>query len=219
MSKRGKTEYECKCEYVIKGKGKEKKMVVRFNRIVTVPHCYPSVVRNTLETSIKVSVGVEVKFIVNIKGASAIVRGGAKVDTTPRTEVTAVVTGSAAMTMVLDTVVETMGGAGGSVSLVDVREAMSPRRGNVDMRATRGSGTRDRRKSRTRTNTRTSSRGITMSLLMTPFSAVVARAMEGGPESLQWMRSLRTRMRRMRVRGTRGQGGRGRRMGRRRDGG
>jgi len=85
MSKREKTEYECKCECVIKGKGKEKKMVVRFNRIVTVPHCYPSVVRNTLETSIKVSVGVEVKFIVIIKGASVVVRGGAKVDTLPGT--------------------------------------------------------------------------------------------------------------------------------------
>ena len=35
MSKRGKTEYECKCECVIKGKGKEKKMIVRFHRIVT----------------------------------------------------------------------------------------------------------------------------------------------------------------------------------------
>ena len=175
------------------GREREKKMVVRFNRIVTVPHCYPSVVRNTLETSIKVSIGVEVKFIVVIKGASVVVRGGAKVDTTPRTEVTAVVTGSAAMTMVLDTVVETMGGAGGSVSLVDVREAMSPGRGNVDMRTTRRSGTRDGRESRTRTDTRTSSRGVTMALLMTPFSAVVARAMKGGPKGLRWMRGLRAR--------------------------
>src|SRR5882724_13127439 len=101
MSKRGRTEYECKCICVIRGSKRKKKMVVRFNRIVTVPHCYPSVVHNTLETSIKVSVGVEVKFIIIIKGASVVVRGGAKVDTTPRTEVAAIVTGSAAMTMVL----------------------------------------------------------------------------------------------------------------------
>src|SRR5882724_3966015 len=133
MGKRRKTEYECKCECVIKGKEKEKKMVVRLNRIVTVPHCYPSVVRNTLETSIEISIGVEVEFIVNIKGTSAIVRGGAKIDTTPRTKMTAIVTGSAAMTMVLDTVVETMGSAGYSISLIDVREAVSPRRGDVDM--------------------------------------------------------------------------------------
>ena len=96
MSKRGKTEYECKCECVIKGKGEEKKMVVRFNRIVTVPHCYPSVVRNTLEISIEIGVGIKVKFIVNAKGTRASVRSGTKVDTTPRTEVTTVVTGGAA---------------------------------------------------------------------------------------------------------------------------
>ena len=35
MNKRGRTEYECKCECVIEGKGEEKKMVVRLNRIVT----------------------------------------------------------------------------------------------------------------------------------------------------------------------------------------
>ena len=108
-------------------------MIVRLNQIVTVPHCYPSVVPNTLETSIEVRIRVEVKFIVNIKGTSAIVRGGAKVNTTPRTEMTAIVTGSAAMAMVLDTVVKTMGSAGCSVSLIDVREAVSPRRGDVDM--------------------------------------------------------------------------------------
>ena len=35
MSKRRKIEYKCKCECVIKRKGKEKEMVVRFNQIVT----------------------------------------------------------------------------------------------------------------------------------------------------------------------------------------
>src|SRR5882724_7735305 len=128
MSKRRRTEYKRKCECVIKGNGKEKKMVVRLNRIVTVPHCYSSVVLNTLEISVEVGVRVEVKFIVNIKGTSAAMRSSAKVDTTARAEVTAIITGGAAA-MVLDTVVEAMGGVGCSVSLIDVREVMSSRRG------------------------------------------------------------------------------------------
>jgi len=193
MSKRRRMEYECKCMCVIKGKEKKKKMVVRFNRIVTVPHCYPSVVRNTLEISIEIRIRVEVKFIVNIKGTSTAVRSSAKVDTTARAEVTVIITGGTAMAMVLDTVVKTMGGAGCSVSLIDVREAMSLRGGNVDMGAMRRSGTRDWRESRTRADTRTSSRSVTMTSLMPPFSAVVTRAMEGGPERLRWMRGLRTR--------------------------
>ena len=168
-------------------------MIVRFNRIVTVPHCYLSVVLNTLEITVEVSVRVEVKFIINVEGASAVVRSSAKIDTTSRTEVTAIVTGCAAMAMVLDTVVKTMGCAGRSVSLIDVREAVSSRGGNVDVGMTRRSGTRDGREARTRADTRTSSRSVTMMLLMPPFSAVVTRAMEGGPERLQWMRVLRTR--------------------------
>ena len=123
MSKRRRTEYECKCICVIKGKEKKKKMVVRFNQIVTVPHCYPSVVRNTLEISIKVSIGVEVKFIVNAKGTRALVRGSAKVNVTPRAKVTMIVTSGVA-TMSAGTIVESMRGTGDSVSLIDVREVM-----------------------------------------------------------------------------------------------
>jgi len=45
-----------------------------------------------------------------------------------------------------DAVVETMGGVTGSVSLIDFREAMSMRRGDVDVGAMRRSGSRGRGK-------------------------------------------------------------------------
>src|SRR5882724_4564721 len=90
-------------------KGKEKKMVVRFNRIVTVPHCYPSVVLNTLEISIEVSVRVEVQFIVTGEGTCLAMRGGTEIDRTSRTEVTPIVT-SDATAMSSNAVVKTMGG-------------------------------------------------------------------------------------------------------------
>src|SRR5882724_5816206 len=122
MRKQRKTEYKCKCECVIRGRGKEKKMIVRFNRIVTVPHCYPSVVLNTLETSIEVSVGVEVKFIVTGKGTRVAVGGGTEINHTPRTEVTSIVTGNTGA-MGSDTVFETMRGTTDSTSLIDFRKA------------------------------------------------------------------------------------------------
>ena len=157
---------------------------------MTVPRCYPSVVPNTLEVSIEISVRVEVKFIINAKGTRAVMRGGSKVDMTPRTEVTAVITGGAIMMVVLDTVIETMGSAGCSVSLIDIREAICTRRSDVDMGATRGSGSRDRRELRTRTNVRTSRRGVTVTLFMTPLSAVVAGAVKGRPKRLRRMGCL-----------------------------
>ena len=139
MSKWGRTEYECKCEYVIKGREKKKKLVVRY-RIVTVPHCYPSVVRNTLEITIKIGIRIKVQFIVNVEGTHVMMRGGSKVNVTPRTEVTMIVTGGAAAAMGLDTVVKTMRGVGGSISLIDVRKAMCTRRGDVheERRCARG---------------------------------------------------------------------------------
>ena len=183
MSKRGKMEYKCKCEYVIKGKRKEKKMVVRFNRIVTVPHCYPSVVLNTLETSIEVSVWIKVKFIVTGEGTCVAVRSSTEIDRTTGTEVTSIVTSDMA-TMSSDAVVEAKGRAADSVPLIDFREAMSTRGGDVNLGTMRGSGSRDRGKTGTGSDTRTSSRSITMTLFMTPFATVVTRAMEGGPKIL-----------------------------------
>ena len=153
MSKRGKTEYVHKCECVIRGRGKKKKLIVQLHQIVTVPHCYPSVVLNTLEISIEVSVRIEVQFIVNTKGTHAVMRGSTKVNATPRTKVTAIVTGGAMVAMGLDAVVKAMRGTGCSISLIDVREAMCSRRGYMDMRTMRGSRSRSRRESRTRSNT------------------------------------------------------------------
>ena len=122
---------------------------------MTVPHCYLSVVCNTLEISIEVSVGVKVQFIVNVKGTCAMMRGGVKVNAATQTEVTEIVTCSAA-TMSVGTIVKMMGGVGGSVSLIDVREAMGTRGGDVDIGAMRGSGSRNRRESGTWSDTRTS---------------------------------------------------------------
>ena len=191
MSKRKRTEYKCKCKCIIKGKGKEKKMVVRLNRIVTVPHCYPSVVRNTLEISIKVCVWIKVKFIITGEGTRAAVRSGTEINCTSRTEVTPIVTGNSG-TMGSNTVVEPMRSAMDSVSLIDFREAMSTRGRDVDMRTMRGSGTRYGRKTRTRSDARTSGRGVTVTSFMTPFSTVVTRTMEGGPKRCGWMGCLWT---------------------------
>jgi len=123
MSKRGRAEYECKCECIIKGRENKKKLIVRLHRIVTVPHCYPSVVLNTLEISIEVGVGVEVKFIVTGKGTRVAVRGSTEVNCTSRAKVTSIITCDTRM-MGADAVFKTMGGAMDSVSLIDFREAM-----------------------------------------------------------------------------------------------
>jgi len=173
MSKRGRTEDEGKCKGVIKGSRRKKKMVVRLHRIVTVPHCYPSVVLNTLETSIEVGIGVEVKFIVTGKGTRVAVGGGTEINHTPRTEVTSIVTGNTGA-MGLDTVFEMMGGATGSVSLIDFREAMSMRRRDVNMWSMGRSRSRDRGKTGTGSYARTSSRSVAMTTFMTPFTTVVA---------------------------------------------
>ena len=151
---------------------------------MTVPHYYPSVVLNTLEIAIEIGVRVEVQFIINVKGTHAVMRGGSKVNVTPRTKVTTIVTGGVALVVGLDAVVKTVGGMGGSVSLIDVREVMCSRRGDMDMRTMRGSRSRSRGKARTRSNTRTTGRGVTLTLFMTPFPAVVASAMKGGPKRL-----------------------------------
>src|SRR5882724_11912902 len=151
MSKRGRMEYECKCKCVIRGKEKEKKMVVRFNRIVTVPHCYPSVVLNTLEISIEVSVRVKVQFVITGKGTRVAMRGGTEIYCTSRTEVTPIVTSDAAA-MSSNAIVETMGCVSESVSLVDIREAVGTRGRDVDVGAMRGSGSRDWGKTGTRPN-------------------------------------------------------------------
>src|SRR5882724_7730115 len=216
MSKRRKTEYKCKCECVIRGRGKEKKMVVRFNRIVTVPHCYPSVVLNTLEISIEVSVRIEVQFIITGEGTRVAMRGGTEIYCTSRTEVTPIVTGNAAA-MSSNAVFKTMGRASDSVSLVDFGKTMSTRGGDVDVGTMRGSGSRDRRKLRTGSDTRTAS-SITMTSFVTPFPTVVARAMKGGPKGLRRMRGLwATRgLTRTRIGRARGRGGRRRMCGRRR---
>ena len=158
-------------------------MVVRLNRIVTVPHCYVSVVLNTLEISIEVGVRVEVKFIVTGEGTRVTMRSSMEVNRTTRTKVTPIITCNT-RAMGADAIVETMGGTTDSVSLVDFREAMGTRGRDVDMRAMRRSGLRCGRKTRTRSDTRASGRGIAMTLFVTPFTTIVACAMEGRPETL-----------------------------------
>jgi len=181
-------------------------MVVRLNRIVTVPHCYPSVVLNTLEISIEVSVGVEVKFIIASEQTRVAMGCSAEINRTTRTKVTSIVTGDTGM-MGSNTVFKPMGGATDSASLIDFGETMSTRGGDVDVGTMRGSGSRDRRESRTGSDTRTSS-SITMTSFVAPFTTIVARAVEGGPKGLRRMRGLwatrgltRTRVGRVRGRG------------------
>src|SRR5882724_3660759 len=109
MSKRGRTEYKCKCECIIKGrKEKKKENGSPINRIMTVPHCYPSVVLNTLETAIGISIGVEVEFIITGEGTRVAVWRGTEVNRTSRTEVTSIVTSDTGV-MSSDTVVKSMG--------------------------------------------------------------------------------------------------------------
>ena len=148
---------------------------------MTVPHCYPSVVLNTLETSIEIGVRIKVEFVVTGEGTCVAMRSSTEVDRTTRTEVTSIVTSDTG-TMGSDAVFELMRGTTDSVSLIDFREAMSTRGGDVDMRTVRRSGSRGRGKAGTGSNTRTSSRGIAMTTFMTPFTTVVTCAVEGGPK-------------------------------------
>jgi len=150
---------------------------------MTVPHCYLSVVRNTLEISIEVSIGIKVKFIVTGKGTRLAMRSSTEVSRTSGTKVTPIVTCDA-RTMGVDTIVKTMGSAMSSVSLIDLREAMGMRGCDVNMGSMRRSGSRDRGKTRTRSDTRTSGGGITMTPFVTPFTTIVTGAMEGGPKRL-----------------------------------
>ena len=150
---------------------------------MTVPHCYPSVVRNTSEITIEVSVRVEVQFIIDCKGTCAAMRSGVEVNAASRTEVTSIVTRDT-RAMGSDAVFEPMRGATDRTSLINLREAMSTRGGDVDVRTMRGSGSRDRRETRTRADTRTSSWGVTMTTFVAPFATVVTCAMESGPEGL-----------------------------------
>ena len=117
---------ECKrkCDLVIRER-KRKEVGSPINQIVTVPHCYPSVVHNTLEIICHHIVGVRViVHVIETKGTSLVMRGGVEVNVTTRTEVTTVIT-QGTMTMGASAVVETMGGMGGGVALIDIREAMS----------------------------------------------------------------------------------------------
>ena len=150
---------------------------------MTVPHYYPSVVCNTLEISIKVSVRVKVKFIVTGEGTCVVVRGGMEVNRTSGTKVTPIVTGDTGM-MGSDTVVEMMRGATNSVPLIDFREAVGTRGRDVNVGSVRRSGSGDRRKTRAWSDVRTSGGGITVTLFVTPFATIVASAMEGGPKRL-----------------------------------
>jgi len=104
-----------------------------------------------------------------------------------------IVAGGVAVAVGLDAVVKTMGGMGGSVSLIDVREVMCTRRGDVDRRVMRRSRSWGRRELRTRSNMRTSNRSVALTLFMTPFSAIVTSAMKGRPERLRRMRCLWSR--------------------------
>src|SRR5882724_3975654 len=124
MSKRGRTEYEGKCKGVIKGSRRKKKMVVRLSRIVTVPHCYPSVVLNTLEISIEVSVRVEVEFVIAGERTRVAMGCSAEVNRTTRTKVTSIVTRDTGA-MGSNAVFKPMGGATDSTSLIDFGETMS----------------------------------------------------------------------------------------------
>jgi len=150
---------------------------------VTVPHCYPSVVLNTLEITVEVGVRVEVEFIVTGKGTRVAVGSGMEVNCASRTKVTSIVTCNTGM-MGSNAIVEMMGGVMDSVPLIDFREAVGTRGCNVNMWLVRRSGSGDRGKARSWSNTRTSGRGIAMTTLMTPFTTIVAGTMEGGPKRL-----------------------------------
>ena len=110
-------------------------------------------------------------------------RGSTEVNRTSRTEVTAIVTGDTG-TMGSNAIVKPMRGTMDSVSLINLRKAMSTRGCDVDMGSVRGSGSRDRGKAGTRSNARTSGGGVTVTSFVTPFATVVTHAMEGGPKTL-----------------------------------
>jgi len=118
---------ECKhkCDLVIR-EGKRKEIGSLINQIMTVPHCYPSVVHNTSEITVHVSVGVWVivHIVVDSKGTGLIMRSGAEVNMTTRTEMTMIIARSATM-VGMGTIVKTMRGMSGSVALIDIREVMS----------------------------------------------------------------------------------------------
>ena len=205
--------YRCKCDRVIK-EGKRKENGSPINQIMTVPHCYPSVVRSTLEViahSIS-EVGIIVHTVVNAMTATTLMRGGMHVDVTGGAKVTVIVT-TGARVMANDTIVEAMRGTGDGVPLINIGEAMGTGQGNMDVWSMRGSGSRDRRELRTWSDMRTSGRGIAIAIAVSPFVTVVTSAMEGGPQRLRrvrclWMRSGGTKG--ARVQGARGQGrGRG----------
>ena len=176
MSKQRKTEYKCKCEVVIKGREKEKKNDSLLNRIVTVPHCYLSVVCNTLEV---IAHGIsEIRIITHTVidpiFTSSLMRSGMHVDVTGRTEVTVIVTaGSGAMAN--DAIVKVMRGVSDSVTLmINFREMMSAGGGDVDMRA--GGMSRrclGKRESTTGSDMRATSRGVAVAMTMAPFATVV----------------------------------------------
>ena len=109
-------------------KGKEKEIGSLINRIMTVPHCYPSVVHNTLEmiTHRISEVRVIVHVVVDTMGATTMMRSGVQVDMTGGTEVTVIVTMSVGV-MADDTVIEAMRGMGDSIPLINIREAASTR--------------------------------------------------------------------------------------------
>jgi len=150
---------------------------------VTVPHCYASVVLNTLEISIEVGVGVEVEFIVTSEGTHVAVRGSTEINRTARAEVTSIVTGNT-RAMGSDAILKAMRGTSGGSPLINFREMVGMRGCYMNMGVMRRSELRGRGKTGTRSNTRTSSRGIAMTTLMSPFTTIVARAVEGWPKRL-----------------------------------
>ena len=105
---------------------------------MTVPHCYPSVVHNTLEM---IAHGIsEVRIIIHTVidpiATSSLMRGGMHVNVTSRTKVTTIVTVGLGV-MANETVVEVMRGVSDGVALINFREVVSARGSDVDVRAGR----------------------------------------------------------------------------------
>jgi len=120
---------------------------------VTVPHCYPSVVLHSRSFH-RVGVGVESRVIVTGEGTRC---GGeewygGRPYNWDRSDI---YSPSNTGTMGSDTVFEPMRGATNSIPLIDFREAMSTRRGDVDAGMVRRSGSRGRGKMGSGSNTRT----------------------------------------------------------------
>ena len=150
---------------------------------MTVPHCYPSVVRNTLEISIEIRVWVKVEFIITGKRARVAVGSGTEVNCTTGTEMTSIVTSDMGV-MSSNAIVEMVRGVTGDIPLINFREAVGARRSDLDVGTMRRSESRGRGKMGAGSDTRTSSRGIAMTTFVAPFATVVACAMEGGPKIL-----------------------------------